>query len=457
MEPTAGAVPSGSQLLKVLGVAFGLAIIVGNTIGVGILRSPGDVAFRLPQSAWFIGAWIAGGVYALFGAMTMAELAVMIPKSGGQYVYARRALGEYPAFVIGWTDWISTSGATAATAIALGELATETSPALATHESATAIVVTLAFMGVQWVGVRSGDRAQQLLSLLKALALLGVAAACFTVPAVRVSHQLIPALPTGIAFVSALVFVFQNVLYTYDGWNGATYFGGEIRNPGREIPRAMAGGVIVVLLVYLALNAAYLHVLGIGELAQDKFPAETAAHAVFGAAGGGVVRAVMVVTLLGSVNALLMIASRMPFAMSEDGLLPRFASRVNAGGTPHVSLAASTAITIALVLSGTFQTVLALSAFFYVVQYATTFTSLFVLRRREPDAPRAYRAWGYPWIPALVLCGALAFIAGNIIGDWQDSSRALIVMAASYPVYLVAKAVLDRGSEDGRSKIADRR
>jgi basic amino acid/polyamine antiporter, APA family len=438
----ASTAPRASGLLKVLGVAFGLAIIVGNTIGAGILRSPGDVAAALPQSAWFIGAWVAGGIYALLGAMTMAELAVMIPKSGGQYVFARRALGEYPAFVIGCTDWVSTCGATAVTAIALGELATEVVPGLAGHESATAITVTLVFMGVQWIGVRSGDRAQQLLSLLKGLALLGVAAACFTVPAVHIADQLVMPVPTGLAFVSALVFVFQNVLYTYDGWNGLTYFGGEVRDPGREIPRAMAFGVLAVLAVYLALNAAYLHVLGIEQLASDKFPAESAAHVVFGAAGGGVVRAVMAVTLLGSVNALLMICSRMPYAMSDDGLLPRIASRVNAGGTPHLSLAASTAAAILLVLSGTFQTVLALSAFFYVMQYAVTFTSLFVLRRREPDAPRPYKAWGYPWIPGLVLVGALAFIVGNLIGDRANSIRALIVVAASYPLYLVAKRLL---------------
>jgi APA family basic amino acid/polyamine antiporter len=423
-----------SGLLKVLGVAFGLAIIVGNTIGSGILRSPGDVAAALPRPAWFIGAWIAGGLYALLGAMTMAELAVMIPKSGGQYVFARRAFGEYPGFVIGWTDWVSSCGAIAAAAIALGELTN--------HKTATALAATVAFTVVQWIGVKAGDRTQQLLSLMKVLALLAVAAACFTRPAVQTLDQLEVALPTGMAFVSALVFVFQNVLYTYDGWNGVTYFGGEMKDPGRETPRAMAYGVIAVLVVYLALNAAYLHVLGIGGLAQDKFPAASAAKIVFGTAGEGVVRAVMAVTLLGSINAILMIASRTPYAMADDGLLPQFASRVNAGGTPHLSLAASAVVTIALVLSGTFQTVLALSAFFYVMQYATTFAALFVLRRREPDAPRAYRAWGYPWIPGLVLFGALAFIAGNFVGDRENSVRAVIVVAASYPMYLAAKRLL---------------
>jgi APA family basic amino acid/polyamine antiporter len=430
------------RLLKVLGVAFGLAMIVGNTIGAGILRSPGEVAAALPSSAWFIGAWIAGGVYALLGAMTMAELTVMIPKSGGQYVYARRALGEYPAFVIGWTDWFSTCGAVAAVSIGLGELAREVVPSMAGHESVVAIAVLVVFTAIHWVGVKSGDRVQQLLSLMKAVTLLAVAAACFAKPAAPLAEQIHPTLPTGLAFVTALVFVFQNVLYSYDGWNGITYFGGEMKDPGREVPRAMAYGVVAVLVVYLALNAAYLHVLGMGGLAGDKFPAASAANVVFGSIGMAIVRAVMAVTLLGSVNAILMQASRTPYAMSEDNLLPRFVSRVNTGGTPHLSLAASAILTIGLVLSGTFQTVLALSAFFYVMQYAVTFLSLFVLRRREPDAPRAYRAWGYPWIPGLVLFGALAFIVGNFVGDRANSIRAVVVIAASYPLYLTAKRLL---------------
>jgi APA family basic amino acid/polyamine antiporter len=435
--------PARPSLLKVLGVAFGLAMIVGNTIGVGILRTPGDVAGMLPSSAWFIGAWVAGGVYALLGAMTMAELAVMIPKSGGQYVFVRRALGEYPGFVIGWTDWISSCGAIAATVIALGELAAQVTPALAGHEGAIAIVMTVLFTAVNWIGVKSGDRTQQALSLLKVVALFAVAMACFTAPAALTpADQIAPKIPSGLAFVTALVFVFQNVLYTYDGWNGVTYFGGEMKDPGRQIPRAMAYGVIAVLAVYLVLNSAFLHVLGMSELATDKFPAATAAHLVFGSAGEGVVRAVMVVTLLGSANAILMLTSRTPYAMSEDGLLPRFVSRVNTGGTPHYSLAASAIVVIAFVVSGTFQTVIAISAFFFVMQYAATFASLFVLRRREPDTPRAYRAWGYPWVPGLVLFGALAFIAGNFVGDRDNSIRAVAVLFACYPLYLVAKRLL---------------
>jgi len=299
-------------------------ILGGHTIGTGILRTPGEVAAALPNAPWFIGVWVAGGIYAMLGAMTLAELAVMIPKSGGQYVFVRRAMGEYPGFLIGWTDWVSTCAAAAFGAIALGELAGQVWPSLASYGSAVAAVVVLTLTGVQWIGARTSDQSQQLLSALKVIALLGVALFALGSPGAPATAAAITpaALPTGLAMVGVLVVVFQSVLYTFDGWNGVTYFGGEVRDPGREIPRAMFIGVLTVLLVYLALNAAFLHVLGISGLAGEKFPAAATALAVFGAKGESVVRAVIAVTLLGGVNAILMIGSRIPFAMAEDGLLP---------------------------------------------------------------------------------------------------------------------------------------
>lgn len=441
MPPSSAAAATAPSrgLLKVLGVVFGLAMIVGNTIGSGILRTPGDVAARLPDPVWFLGVWLAGGVYAMFGAMTMAELAVMLPESGGQYVYARRAMGEYAGFVIGWTDWISCSAAVAAGSIALGELAGTLAPAVAPYGTWIAIAITIVFTGVHWIGVRSGDLTQQVLSALKLVALLAVAAACFVTPAAGNATDAAPAFPSGFVVMSALVLAFQNVLYTYDGWNGVVYFGGEMKDPGREIPRAMAWGVVAVAAVYLSLNAAFLHSLGIAHLAGEKFAASAAALAVFGPTGARVVNAVMVVSILGNVNAVIMQASRVPYAMAADGLLPRATARVNRGGTPDVSLAVSAAVVLVLILSGTFETVIALAAFYYVMQYAVSFTSLFVLRRREPDLPRAYRAWGYPWIPALVLLGAVAFIVGSFLGDRVNSIRAVAVIVASYPVYRLAK------------------
>ena len=429
-------------LLKVLGVAFGLAIIVGNTIGSGILRTPGDIAAALPSAGWFMFLWFAGGIYALCGAMTMAELAVMIPKSGGQYVFARRALGEYAGFVIGWTDWISVCAAAAAASIALGELSAALIPATTPYQVAIALATTLGFTAIHWIGVRSGDRTQQILSALKTFALLAIAGACLTRPASSDAAAAARTIPSGFFFASALVLSFQNVLYTYDGWNGLVYFSGEVKDPGREIPRAMMWGVFAVAAVYLALNWAFLHVLGIGGLAGEKFAAGAAAKAVFGATGEQVVSIVMAVSLLGNASSIIMQAPRVPYAMAMDGLLSKRLTSVNAGGTPAAGLLLSAAVTVLLIVSGTFESVIALAAFFYVLQYATTFTSLFVLRRTEPDTPRPYRAWAYPWIPAMVLLGAIAFIVGSYFTDRDNSFKATLILLASYPVYRVSRHLM---------------
>ena len=434
--------PSPGGLLKVLGVAFGIAIIVGSTIGSGILRTPGDIAAALPSPAWFFGVWIAGGLYALGGAMTMAELAVAVPRSGGQYTFARRAFGEYPGFVIGWTDWFSVCGSAAAGAIAFGELSGALIPAISTWQTPIGIAVVLAFTVIHWIGVRSGDRTQQILSLLKTLAILAIAVACFTVPRGAGSGSATGVFPVGTAFVAALVLSFQGVLFTYDGWNGMVYFSGEVKDPARQIPRAMAWGVVTVALVYLALNAAFVYALGMGDLAGEKFAAAAAAKVVFGDTGERIVAAVMAVSLLGNVSAILMQAPRIPHAMAGDGLMPSAITRVNVGGTPSVALLVSAAVTIALVLSGSFNAVLAISAFFFVLQYASSFLAVFVLRRREPDLPRPYKAWGYPVVPAIVLVGALAFLAGNFVTDRTNSINALYVLVASIPAYFITRRLV---------------
>lgn len=427
------AMPPAGGLLKILGVLFGATMIVSNTIGSGILRTPGDVAAALPSPAWYLGVWIAGGLYAMCGAMAMAELATMLPKSGGQYVYARRALGEYAGFVIGWTDWISSAAAIATSSIALGELGNAMWPALPLSSGSIAVLTTLAFGAVHWIGVRSGDLTTQVIGTLKVLTLLGVAAAFFVVaPLPRATPH--TTMPSGLALGAALVIAFQGVLFTYDGWTGFVYFGGEVKDP-RRIPRAMALGVLTVTAVYASLAAAFLYALGIEGLAGEKFAARAAATGLFGGVGERIVGVVMAVSFLGNVGAIVMLTARVPLAMAEDGLLPRAVARVNRGGTPDVALLATVAVSIALIATGSFASVLALAAFFYVMQYAVSFTSLFVLRRREPDLPRPYRAIGYPFLPALVLAGALAFLVGAFFSDRANTLKSLAVLVASYPVY----------------------
>lgn len=441
--------PPRGRLLRALGCAFGLAVIVGNTIGAGIVRTPGEVAARLPSPGWIAAVWLAGGAYALLGALTLAELGAMVPRSGGQYVFVRRALGEYPAFVVGWSDWISSAGSIALVAIVVGEYACALAPALAGREVAVAAAVVLGFTLLQLGGVRVGDLTQQASSLLKALLFLGLVAACYALtPSFDAPAPPPPALPAGTAaFATALVVALQSVIYAYDGWTGVLYFGEEVRDPGRDIPRSMVGGVLLVIAIYLLVNLALLHVLGLGRMAGNPSVPGAAGAALFGAHGETAIRGMLIAALLSTVNALVLIASRVPVALARDRLLPGVLSSVDRRGTPRPAMLASAAVALAFLCTGTVEAVLAVLSFFFVASYVLSFTSVFVLRRREPDTPRPYRALGHPWTTGAALAGSLAFLAGALASDWGNSRISLAVLAASFPVFLaVRRATIVRHS-----------
>jgi APA family basic amino acid/polyamine antiporter len=428
------------RLLQVLGLAFGLAVILGNTIGVGILRTPGEVAARLPSESWIAAAWLAGGAYALLGAISLSELGAMIPRSGGQYVFVRRALGEYPAFFVGWSDWISSAASIAAVAIVIGEYTGTLIAKLAGHELLVAATVVFAFSVLQSRGIRAGDATQRATGFVKALVFAALIVACFALsPTFSAPAPTAPVFPVGAAFASALVFALQSVIGSYDGWTGVIYFGEEVRDPGRDIPRSMIGGVLIVIAIYLALNFAFLHLLGPERMAGDPSVPGSAGLALFGPRGSDLIRVLMILSLISSVNALLLLCSRVPVAMSRDGLAPELFASINAGGTPTPALFASAFVSLAFLLTGTFDAVLAAMAFFFVASYTLSFTSVFVLRRREPDAPRPFRAWGYPWTTGLALLGSIAFLVLSVAGDWTNTWKSLVLLAASCPVYLVIR------------------
>jgi APA family basic amino acid/polyamine antiporter len=418
----------------VLGAAFGVAVIIGNTIGVGILRTPGIIAEHLPTVPLFLGVWVAGGLFAFLGAISVAELGAMLPSSGGQYVFVRHALGGYAGFVVGWSDWISTAGSSAAIAMVIGEYLGALVPPARGHGPAVAAAVVIAFAVVYWRGTRWGDAGQQFLSLLKALALAGLVLACFLF-GTRAEAGAAPVVPVGVGLATAIVLSLQGVIYTYDGWNGMVYFSGEVRNPGRDIPRAMAVGVLFVIAIYLLINLAILYVLPISRMAGDPFVAGTAAAVVFGPRGDTVIRTIMIVSALGAVSACQLMAPRVIFAMSRDGLMPASVGEVNRGGTPTVATIASTGVALAFIATGTFDRALALIAFFFVANYTLSFVSVFVLRRREPDARRPYRVWGYPWTTGIALAGSVAFLVAQCAGDTRNSLWSLALLAVSYPVY----------------------
>jgi basic amino acid/polyamine antiporter, APA family len=428
------------RLLRVLGIGFGLAVIIGNTIGAGIFRTPGVIAELVPNTWMFLSVWIVGGLYALLGAISVAELGAMIPRSGGQYVFARYALGEYAGFIVGWSDWLSSCGSTAAVAMVVGEFAGALAPALADKSVPIALTLAVFFALLQWRGIIWGSNVQNLTSLLKALAFLILIIAAFVLGGQGTLPDSPVPIPAGLSLLAAFVLSLQSVIYTYDGWTGVIYFSEEVERPGRDIPRALFGGVLAVIAIYLLVNLSLLYVMPVSRLAGQSFAAGAAAEIIFGPYGDRVLRVVTIVSMLSAINALHLMATRVLFAMSRDGLFVRRAAQVNAGGTPTHSLFVSTIVAILfIVFARTFNQVINVLAFFFVANYTLSFVSVFVLRRREPEKERPYRAWGYPWTTALSLAGSILFLIGAVAGDTTNSLYALLLLGVSYPVFRVVK------------------
>jgi APA family basic amino acid/polyamine antiporter len=428
------------HLLRVLGVGFGLAVIIGNTIGAGIFRAPGSIAEQLPAPTPFLLVWVVGALYAFLGAISIAELGTMIPRSGGQYVFSRYALGEYAGFIVGWSDWISSCGSTAAVSLVVGTFAVALFPALDGKAVMIAAVVAIVFALLQWRGIVWGSNIQNITSLLKALAFLALIVAAFIFGGGRGSLSTTQTMAAPVITLTAIVLSLQSAIYTYDGWAGVIYFSEEVENPGRDIPRSLFGGVFAIAAIYLLVNLALLFVLPISQIAGKEFAAGEAATVIFGRYGDTIFRCLTIVSMLSGVNALHLMATRVVFAMSRDGLFMKKAAVVNEGGTPTVSLFLSALVALLFIVFGEkFETVITVLAFFFVVNYILSFVSVFVLRHREPDKPRPYRVWGYPVTPALALIGSILFLAGAIKADTKNSVYALLLLAVSYPVFRVMK------------------
>jgi APA family basic amino acid/polyamine antiporter len=427
---------------------FGIAAAVGNAISAGIVRTPGDIAKGLPNPWLYLSVWIVGGLYALFGASSMAELGAAIPRSGGQYNYSRRAIGEYAGFIVGWSDWLSTCG-TAAVAIVIAEYSGHLFPALAGHVKLISAAIVLGFGIMQWRGVRWGSGAQLVTAAMKTAALMILIIACFILgaharAAAPAATAALPSLPAGWPLAVAIVLGLQAVVYTVDGWDGVIYFGEEVRDPGRDIPRAIFGSVFTVMGIYLLLNLMALYVLPMNEIAGNDFVLGTVADRVFGRFGDPIIRSIMIISMLSCVNSNLLFSSRTLHAMSCDALFFRRFSQVNPGGTPTPSLLLSTFVSVLFVL-GSFERVIAMLSFFFVANYTLTYTSLFVLRRREPQMARPYRAWGYPWTTGIALLCSVVFLVGSILTDRENAPLALLMLVLSYPVFRVLKWVSRRG------------
>ena len=432
-DPRARAAAPGG-LLRILGVAFGLAVIVGSTLGIGILRTPGLVAGQLASPSKILLVWLVGGLYTLLGAVCLTELGTMLPQAGGYYVYARRAFGDTVGFAVGWSDWITYCAVLGYVTIAMGEFTAVLIPSLTPVIKLVAVFVLVSFAALQWAGLRMSSRFQEVTTAVKFLAFLALVAACFA-HAASAPVAPAPAADLPRAGLVGLVIALQSVAITFGGWQSALYFTEEDSDPRRNLPRSMIGGVVSVLVIYLLVNVALLAVLPVADLARSTLPAADAAKVIFGGRGGQIITVLSLVSLPPLVNAIMMIGTRILFAMGRDGLLWRRAGAVSERGTPLIAALVTTAVAIVLIWSGTFQTLVAVASFFLAVNYCVSCLALITLRRREPEMERPFRAWGYPWSVGIVLAGAVAFLIGVLLGD----TRTALVASGLLAVGLVGK------------------
>ncbi len=432
-----------NKLLRILGLGFGLAVVVGGTIGVSIFRLPGPTAALLGNTWLILAVWSLGGFFILLNANYTAELATMIPKAGGPYVYARRAYGDFAGFVVGWSDWLGNVAAVAFLPIAFAEYAI----ALFAPSFAGVTIVAVGFLllltFLNWIGLRAGSGTQQLTSFLKAIALLSLVVACFALggrhSSTNVGPTTLAAPGSSFALLVAIVLSFQLVLGAYGGWNSVIYFAEEDENPGRNIPRALHGGVLLVIGIYLLVNLALLYVLPLPQMAASKLAAADAMQVVFGARSGQIVTVLALLSIIGIVNAVLMFTPRTLYALGRDGLFSTRAVVVNQGGTPVIALAVTVLVAMILITLGTFEKLMAIYAFYAVANNIVLIGALFVLRKRSPDLRRPFRTWAYPFAPLGVLLISIALIVGFIVSDTTDSIYALAMLAASYPIYRLIK------------------
>lgn len=430
---------SGPRLLltRQFGAFTGIALVVGTVIGSGIFRVSSPIAGVAGNLTSITLVWILGGAIVLCGALSMAELAVMYPAAGGPYVYLREAYGRPIAFLYGWMVLLTTPAAGAADGLMFAEYLRVFMPLSVVAQHVAAAVLILLVGLANYRSAKLGAAVQNASATAKVLAIVGLALAIFILAPGRSVNPLV-AESAGAPHWSGIALGILVVLWAYGGWDSITAVAGEIRQPHRNLPIALIGGVLVVVAIYLLVNAAYLRALPVAQVAASTSIAADAASRVLGRAGAALVGALVMLSIFGSLTSSTLSTPRVFYAMAEDGLFFRSVGRVHPRyATPYVAIMVISVITLAYVLVRNF-TQLAEAYVLGVWPFqALCIAGLFVLRRKRPQCPRNYRAIGYPIAPALFVLAALAVIGDAAYTQRWSTLSSLLVVLAGIPAYLL--------------------
>lgn len=429
------------DLRRVLGFWGTVAVVIGTTIGSGVFRKPGTIAALVPDPRLVVALWVFFGLVMLCGALTLAELVALFPRTGGIYVFLRAAYGDAAAFVFGWLYLLVTvPAAMGALALFFGELLGQVigAPPGAARAVAIASLALLAAINIR--GVKQGDAFQKVLTVLKVAALLGIIGAAFFSGRGDARHLTAPGGPTGLL---GLALALSSFLWSYSGWQAVSMVAGETEAPPRRVSRAIVVGVLSIVTLYVGANLAYFYILPLDEVAREQVVATRVVRILLGAPGEAVVAACILASVLGALNGQFLAKTRVAYALARDGLSFRILGSCHSRwATPHVSIVVSTAVAAVLILW--LKDFDALTAYFASVEWLALLFgvgAVFVLRRRLPEAPRPYRVPGYPWVPLAFLVGGGAALGAVLIGEGLRKNLApfigIAISVAGFAVHAV--------------------
>jgi basic amino acid/polyamine antiporter, APA family len=429
------------ELRRSIGLFDATMVNVGVMVGSAVFLTAGDVARALPHPLLQLGVWVVAAVFSLAGALTIAELGAAFPQAGGLTVYLREAFGAPWGFLYGWALFVVIqTAAIAAVGVAFATYCRhffDLSP-LGVQLLAAAIVAVLSALNA--LGVREGVVTQNLFTVAKLAVMLGLVALAFGGSGGAWSNLTAPG-PSVVRSITlaGLGAALIGPLFAFDGWITTSYIGGEVKRPARTLPLAALASVAIVTVIYLALNAAYLFVLGPGQVARAPLVAAETAQALLGPRGADLAAVMVVVATFGALNGNILAGARVLYALAAAGLFWRRVERIHPRfGTPAAALAAQGLVSVALVFTGRFDQLLASCLFASWLFYALGGIAVFVLRRRN-DLVRPYRVWGYPIVPALFVAFAVLLLAATIAAAPRDAALGTALLLTGVPAYFLFK------------------
>ena len=432
------------NLPRVLGLWDFMAIVIGGVIGSGIFLVPKSIATVLPSPLLMLSVWVFGGLLSFFGALVFAELGAAMPEAGGMYVFLREAYGPLLSFLFGWTLFlVIDSGAIATLTVAFASRYLpyffKMSP-LVIKAVSVAFIVFLAAVNI--AGVRAGANLQNVLTIIKTSALIIVSGIIFVFGKGSAANFVSPAPDLGSpGILGAFGIGLVAVLWAYKGWESSTYSAGEVKKPERNIPLGILLGTLVIIVVYVLVNLAYLYVLPVGEIAKSDRIASDALKLVTGPVGGSLIALVILFSIMGAANQNILCSPRVYFAMARDGLFfKRIADAHPKYLTPYVSIVAISVWSIILSLFfGTFEQLFTYVVFGQWIFFGLTVAAVIILRKKRPDMPRPYRTWGYPFTPIFFILAALFISLNSLINEFRNAVIGLIIILLGVPVYFYWK------------------